>query len=526
VIPVAMKQLVPHTGEHYNIEADWRKESVALSVFNRLEHEHIVKGIGAFTQRKKYYIVMEWANGGSLQHFWAENQNPHRYPSASQVMELLMQFRGLAQALKSMHYYNADQKQENTGLTPNKAAENNLGNLWRHGDVKPSNILVFKDPATWLGRLKLGDLGRAKRHDIRTGARNIPTTEMFGTWEYSPPEIWTHPTLPWSRLFDTWSFGCVLFESVLWLLYGATKLKEVERLGRESTNGSPYWTYESTRIDQRSAKICEEPSAWIEDILDSHPECQEPSAMRDLIKMIRDKLLVVRLSQDSTSPTERYRANSLVLCDAFEEILSRAQTDSSYLFKGESGPQGREPAIPSVGEVVPKVALLEPNRIISPGNIATRRTPWPLTARPSERKDSYLHNFDDDWKLEEDNEFARKVIDRPDINVRKLLPGNSSSLCEKCKNLDLTATSLRILDNVADLRIKSSECDFCDLRLRVAGKFRSGESVEFHKSSSGLRINSAFRLPPALSLRRTLGECALMLYLPGLPRALQMLTEN
>ncbi|KAK7709694.1 hypothetical protein SLS57_008599 [Botryosphaeria dothidea] len=94
---------------------------------------------------------------------------------------------------------------------------------WRHGDLKPDNILRFVDSTTAersLGTLKIADLGLAKLHDVDTNLRAEPTSQRCGTLKYEPPEALYPHRSPRSRRYDIWSMGCIILESIIWLLYG------------------------------------------------------------------------------------------------------------------------------------------------------------------------------------------------------------------------------------------------------------------------------------------------------------------
>jgi hypothetical protein len=47
------------TGEEYDNTVNWQRETKALKVFNGLQNPHTVRGIGAYTQRQKYFILMD-----------------------------------------------------------------------------------------------------------------------------------------------------------------------------------------------------------------------------------------------------------------------------------------------------------------------------------------------------------------------------------------------------------------------------------------------------------------------------------
>jgi hypothetical protein len=61
---------------------------------------------------------------------------------------------------------------------------------WRHGDIKPENILRFTqgDSSKWLGTLKLADLGRAKKHKLVTAQRNTTEKERWRMRWYEPTD--------------------------------------------------------------------------------------------------------------------------------------------------------------------------------------------------------------------------------------------------------------------------------------------------------------------------------------------------
>jgi serine/threonine protein kinase len=87
---------------------------------------------------------------------------------------------------------------------------------WRHGDIKPENILRFVDgnEDAWIGTLKLADLGRAQQHLLRTKLRESREKELWRTRWYEPPdlveEVHEQAQGKISRLFDIWSIGCDL----------------------------------------------------------------------------------------------------------------------------------------------------------------------------------------------------------------------------------------------------------------------------------------------------------------------------
>lgn len=65
--------------------------------------------------------MFRWADGGNLQEFWRNNAKPKL--STALVRDVIQQLHGLADALEKLH-----------GFGPGDSS-------YRHGDVKPENIL-------------------------------------------------------------------------------------------------------------------------------------------------------------------------------------------------------------------------------------------------------------------------------------------------------------------------------------------------------------------------------------------------
>ncbi|QDS78034.1 hypothetical protein FKW77_003054 [Venturia effusa] len=504
-IPVAIKELRQYNGPAYHVERDWRNELLALKGFTVIGDKHIVKGIGAVKQQGKYYLFMEWADGGTLEGFWKDNPNPNHSLSGQKVKEIILQFHGLAHALNSMHNYRP-RKEETVETIPGPdipqidAPDQSIEDRsWRHGDLKPSNILRIKNGSSWLGQLKIGDLGRAREHNQATGERAVGTKEVFGSWRYEAPETWTSlASAPRSRIYDIWSFACIILDSIVWMVHGNEKLNEFEKKSPVPGHGTPYWTFETMGLHQKAAKTTDHVASLIRDMLDN--ELKEQSALRDLLLLVKQKLLIVTLSG---------RADCKTLCNELSLIISRGSKDESYWFKKFTGTNGHTTKTlrTNLGN-----DFLSPNRGLAAGNFATRRTSLPLGRKPnysmSQRADdSYLHGFDDIWKVEEDNTFARKVLARPEIDIDILLPEKPSFLCEKCRTLDLTAPNVEIRDTTLALRNASRDgCEFCAMRLRAAGDIADDKEVAFEKASSGLQSSGDTPGSFVLSLSNTSGE--------------------
>lgn len=92
----------------------------------------------------------------------------------------------------------------------------------RHGDIKPENILWFRQyqRSTEMGRLVLSDLGLAAIHRDQSRS-NVPGQAIPTTPNYRPPECdMDGRDGHISRSFDIWTLGCLFLEFLVWLLQG------------------------------------------------------------------------------------------------------------------------------------------------------------------------------------------------------------------------------------------------------------------------------------------------------------------
>ncbi|KAF4625922.1 hypothetical protein G7Y89_g12243 [Cudoniella acicularis] len=273
----AIKKIVPPDKyERERMAQSWGREATTLKTMNMRKKQHIVRFITAFTRggpdtEKSYYLMFEWADGGSLEDLWRENPKPAL--STELVKEAVMQFRGLAEALYATHYQ-----------------ENGVG--FRHGDVKPENILRFRPrPESILGTLKIGDWGLAKYHNTATILRGENTTTKYGTALYEPPEVELGDVTVLGRRYDIWSMGCIILELIIWLLYGYDDVKRFRaEIKGDSAKQVPCYRIENNN----QAKVHEIVVRWMHHIAQD-PACAGDLAMGELLKLVRTRLLVVEL---------------------------------------------------------------------------------------------------------------------------------------------------------------------------------------------------------------------------------------
>ena len=128
---------------------------------------------------------------------------------------LLDQFHGMAEAVKRVHDLSSV-KDPTSSLNVTTSAAGERRTAWHH-DIKPENILFFKDNSSYRGMFRLSDWGSAKVNPYRT--RSYNTKSPIGTLTYEPPEFTSKGQT--SRPYDLWSLGCVFLELLVWAVFGS-----------------------------------------------------------------------------------------------------------------------------------------------------------------------------------------------------------------------------------------------------------------------------------------------------------------
>ncbi|KAK5631516.1 hypothetical protein RRF57_007230 [Xylaria bambusicola] len=507
---VALKELRHALGEEtdYDVEAAWKLEVTALKEIGELKDNHLINPIAAFKWGQTHYIMFEWANGGTLRHFWDHASDVHLHLNRPKVGEFLEQLYGLAGALQKLHGTNS---QTSTGLADadrKNATSSNSGHRlsnprsngseavvsrtsslgkgsgngvplgtahmpvimlqdenrdsdvkhWRHGDIKPENILVFKD-LTWIGTLKIADLGLAKQHQFATEFRQQVTSTKHTTLHYEAPEAITNMKEPRSRRYDVWSMGCIILESIIWLLYGSKGLnefyREVSRL-KDHSRQTLYFTARSQPTDHGSelvATVSEIATHWIREMLENDPECQQYTAFRELLVLVRDRLLVVPIPSKSKPIEAVYRATSGELYREVGIIWTAAKRDEDYLFTGVNR---RDVKVPS-----PLYARNE--------TVLQRKTAHPQSHLgievPLTNGSSQRALLDSTWQFFGDTVIASRIIESKKFSTSGAFPETASSICKRCLTLNFESLGLIAREEVSLLKSRARLCALCKLLL-------------------------------------------------------------
>ena len=229
----AMKRLDPTLAS----VALYQQEFIALKhVKEQFKSNHIIDFYAGVIVGNEMMFLMPWADGGSILDLWAQNPTPQL--CSSLVRDVVAQLAGLAEALEQMHRLNTEEnpslQRASTGDFNPRDGRRPQRSSTRHSDLKPDNILRFrtshdKDGHVDIGNLKMADFGLAKLHAEATELNQRSGT-ISVTRRYAAPEAELNPDAARSRRYDIWSMGCVVFEFIVWMLYGW----EEREIGRAS----------------------------------------------------------------------------------------------------------------------------------------------------------------------------------------------------------------------------------------------------------------------------------------------------
>jgi serine/threonine protein kinase len=315
---------------------------------------HLVKAIAYLYNdtRTEHTFIFPWAEYGNLWEFW--NHQKIVPEDREYFVNVFKQLTCLACAIDEI---------SNEGL--------------RHGDLKPENIVCFKtdngipydqkDPSIKI-RLVIIDVGLAKTHAEATKKR-LATDTLVSTRRYAAPELETKTRSELSRRFDVWSMGCIFLEFTIWLLYGTDELIRFTSSLKEGSEQIKFFVTKSDtntlKVSGQSPKKTAELGRGVKDMISrimADPRCTEKTAVRRLVELIRDKLLVVDLSDEEPPPPETNGESS---CACVKNKPSISLTDQDI----DSEPKPTQHRKPTPQNPTPEFLLLtHPPTVIVKGN--------------------------------------------------------------------------------------------------------------------------------------------------------------
>ncbi|KAI0976973.1 heterokaryon incompatibility protein-domain-containing protein [Xylaria arbuscula] len=543
---VALKILKPilRTETDYNAEISWQSEVDALNEIRGLKDGHLIYPIAAFKWRMDHYIMLEWADGGTLRNLWDRPSEGNYHLSKQRMKEFLEQICGLAGALSKLHGTNTQTATALAEAEMKKSASPNSGppssrskqhvdtsaklqshnfqsNLsdggpsytddmpvitfsdvdrdsdtkhWRHGDIKPENILIFKD-STWLGTLKIADLGLAKQHQFATEFRHQATSTKHSTVHYQAPEAVTNTKEPRSRRYDVWSMGCIILEFIIWFLYGSEGLHNFYQESMQFKNHTQQTLYFTALRSHHTsgdyelvASVSNIATHWIREMLEKDPECKRYTALRQLLELVRDRLLVVPIPSRSKPREGSYRATSGELYREVENIRRTADEDDEYLFTGTDRRHVQTPPLLNTYDGI----IHQVGTIRDQGHLAINMPLPPHKAL-----------LDGVWEFFDDETISSQISKSRGFDISNTLPNSPTATCERCRALDFRSPGLITEEMFRCLELRAKSCALCELLFSKFGT-ETADIAEIWRVKGGLARHSEGA--PILSLYRRPSE--------------------
>lgn len=310
-------------------------ERRVTTVLTSIKHPHLVNLLATWRQNGQYHFLFPYASR-NLQTHWDRNSSPPR--TATTWLWAISQMRGLAWALNAIHILVVERPLLEETINPQIAilrhpttgplqVEQSEEMYGRHGDIKPENILFFRDPGSTdeLGTLQIADFGLTCFDRVETRSLVSPMNLGFSP-TYSPPELYLDRMV--SRAYDIWSMGCVYLQFITWLLEGSAGLQE---FADTRTELAPDGIFDDLFYSQlllpggtKDAKLRDGVDIWIHR-LRQNPACSEMLA--DLLDLVKYKMLRIEAAK---------RIKALDLNIRLKEIEKRARSITTYLMGREA----------------------------------------------------------------------------------------------------------------------------------------------------------------------------------------------
>ncbi|OTA69478.1 kinase-like protein [Hypoxylon sp. EC38] len=239
--PFACKRL-----RHNDKEASHNEMEVLRKFAGNPRHS-IIRLLMTFELDNKYYLIFPWASG-NLREFWKGQTRPVEHPQTSLSgrrndklgLWMTQQCARIAGGLGEIHSILNKSPDE---IPPTSGRESKL--YGRHGDIKPENILWFRnsDNVSTFGTLKIADFGISRWH------RNAETSRISCTPTYRAPEYdLPLPNRQVSRAYDVWSLGCVFLEFTTWFLSGRDGVEAFQQERRTHVKDDAFFVLDDGRF--------------------------------------------------------------------------------------------------------------------------------------------------------------------------------------------------------------------------------------------------------------------------------------
>ncbi|KAF5636459.1 serine threonine kinase [Fusarium tjaetaba] len=439
-----------------------KKEMTNVTSLRLLDHDHLVKAILACTRGKQALFFFPWAKGGDLYKFFKTNSTE----GMAAIIWMLDQMVGLSSALS---------------LLADKG--------YRHGDLKPANILLFPEKSGSY-RLKITDVGLSKLHILATSRRLNGTTAKATTRRYSPPEfdllfdedgepVEDSDDIKLSRKFDIWSLGCVFIEFLIWATLGRQEYKEFDRSMKSHRR---FWNSAQEDLD---TKVKDR----IQKLEDSSEDTPCDKAVQRILTLVLEQMLIVN-SDDRRSASDIHKELESIRDNYGEYLQPRNVVD---LPLGLTAEQAAESDHCQNGQ-----GPLDGSNATSrsaPEQSGTQTNGLNTTAVPSGNTAAMIQSAKllNQWKVSPDNEFALKFFSE----TTRPSPAERGQLCDSCSRLQIWEPNATISGTVRDFGTRTSACNLCNLLYAVSQKIglQEGQELQCVRNGPTLNLNGRDGLP-------------------------------
>ncbi|KAL1882794.1 hypothetical protein Daus18300_000432 [Diaporthe australafricana] len=325
-------------------QAEFKREVDTLKKFSDDSHPHLVSLLATYEQFGKFYLIFPWAEA-DLQGYW--KMNPFSTMDREGALWLAEQCSGIAHGLTKIHCYETMRRTNSMGPEPSMKSSTRPADEWlrfrkqlfgRHGDIKPENILWYRDPNNKdeRGVLKISDFGLTEfstRHS-QCYKRN---SHIAHSPSYRPPECDLEGAVV-GQSYDIWTLGCLYLELITWQLGGAALLRTFRqrRTIRDPMQLMSTDTFFEIVRCERTNTVGSMVKREVTDFvlgLHAHPECSE--YFHDFLDLIMGQMLVVK----SPNPSEVRRMNIEAIYPKLLNMLNKCKKNVEYA--GASAPWPR-----------------------------------------------------------------------------------------------------------------------------------------------------------------------------------------
>jgi len=325
-------------------ELEWKSEIEILKRFTVNPNPHLISLLATYEQSSHVHLIFYWADA-DLQKFW-KVEKPNPPPGLKTARWVARQCRGIASGIVEIHRHLTKKSESSEG--------HNTNSLYgRHGDIKPRNILWFKDgpDPDGMGTLVITDFGVAEMNSRNSRSGKCKTLMKLSP-TYCAPEAYV-PGAEIRQSYDIWTLGCVYLEFLAWLVGGWKLVHEFALLRQNAEPSSPS---KEERLDRffeletgsdnivTGAKVNTGVVEFFE-TLRFHPASTD--FVREFVDVIRTELLIVETK-------ERPRLTSLQLLAALWRMERELKANPAYgktLVDDEHVIHGEPPAEDKVDKV-------------------------------------------------------------------------------------------------------------------------------------------------------------------------------